>query len=76
MFFSGDGKLTDWAGYATGVVIQPDGKIVAAGGAGPRFSTPTSIVVARFTPDEFRRLYQLWQRHHVLVLRDQRGWQP
>ena len=44
--FSGDGKLTDWAGYATGVVIQPDGKIVVA--FGPDFS------VARYNPDGSR----------------------
>ncbi len=41
--FSGDGKLTDRPGYATGVVTQPDGKIVVA--AGPGFS------VARYNPD-------------------------
>ncbi len=29
--FSGDGKLTDWSGYAYCVVIQPDGKIVVVG---------------------------------------------
>ena len=44
--FSGDGKLTDWSGYATGVVIQPDGKIVVA--FGPNFS------VARYNPDGSR----------------------
>ncbi len=43
---SGDGRLTDWAGYATGVVIQPDGKIVVA--FGPGFS------VARYNPDGSR----------------------
>src|SRR5215207_3328128 len=44
--FSGDGKLTDWEGYATGVVIQPDGKIVVA--FGPNFS------LARYNPDGSR----------------------
>jgi len=44
--FSGDGKLTDWEGYATGVVIQPDGKIVVA--FGPDFS------VARYNTDGSR----------------------
>ncbi len=29
------------------------------------------VDLARIAPDPFRRLYQLWQQHHVLVLRDQ-----
>ena len=48
----------------------------------PKGITPTPLSPAfgvlvqdvdldRITPDQFRRLYQLWQRHHVLVLRDQ-----
>src|SRR5688500_17290494 len=53
--FSGDGKLTDWSGWAYEVAIQPDGKIVAAG-LNPPFSwgfpTPNhNFLVARYNSD-------------------------
>jgi uncharacterized delta-60 repeat protein len=53
--FSGDGKLTDWSGWAYEIAIQPDGKIVAAG-LNPPFSwgfpTPNhNFLVARYNSD-------------------------
>jgi uncharacterized delta-60 repeat protein len=52
--FSGDGEvLTSFTGtidIAQGVVIQPDGKIVAAGGAGV-FSNNPSFALARYNSD-------------------------
>ena len=54
--FSGDGKLTkDIAGgqdYAYGVVVQPDGKIVAVGSAEVNAASfYTRFTVVRFNPD-------------------------
>ena len=46
--FSGDGKLTDWAGYAHGVAIQPDGKIVMVGLAA---ANDNSFSVARYNTE-------------------------
>jgi uncharacterized delta-60 repeat protein len=45
--FSGDGKLTDWVGAASGVAIQPDGKIVVVG----TDASNSAFAVARYNPD-------------------------
>ena len=45
--FSGDGKLIDWAGYATGVAIQTDGRIVVVG----TDADESGFSVARYNPD-------------------------
>ena len=47
------GKRTDWAGYASGVAIQPDGKIVVVGNGIGCCSPGTNIDfrVARYNPD-------------------------
>ena len=45
--FSGDGKLTDWAGAARGVALQPDGKIVVVGSD----ASSSAFAVARYNPD-------------------------
>ena len=47
--FGNGGKRTDWAGYASGVAIQPDGKIVVVGDA--CCSPPVDFRVARYNPD-------------------------
>jgi uncharacterized delta-60 repeat protein len=53
--FSGDGKVTTNlnTGFddATGVAVQADGKIVAAGWTGPRTSNDYRFAVARYNPD-------------------------
>jgi uncharacterized delta-60 repeat protein len=52
--FSGDGMETlAFAGYdvASGVVIQPDGKIVVSGGTRPTGGGPSRFAVARYNPN-------------------------
>jgi len=54
-FGGGDGKVTtDFPGLAavaSSVVVQPDGKILVAGGAFPNFTFLGDIAVARYNPD-------------------------
>jgi uncharacterized delta-60 repeat protein len=54
-FGGGDGKVTtDFPGLAavaSSVVVQPDGKIVVAGGAFPLFTFLGDIAVVRYNPD-------------------------
>jgi uncharacterized delta-60 repeat protein len=45
--FSGGGKLIDWVGGASGVAIQPDGKIVVVG----TDASNSAFAVARYNPD-------------------------
>ena len=46
--FGNGGKRTDWTGFASGVAIQPDGKIVVVGGC---CSPGNDFRVARYNPD-------------------------
>ena len=45
--FGNGGKVTDWSGWASGVAIQPDAKVVLVGGTG-EFNV---LAVARYNPD-------------------------
>src|SRR6185436_6027017 len=49
--FGNGGKRTDWAGYANGVAIQPDGKIVVVGKADGCCRSGIDFRVARYNPD-------------------------
>src|ERR1051325_4639214 len=49
--FGNGGKRTDWAGFASGVVIQPDGKIVVAGDPSLCCRDDIDFRVARYNPD-------------------------
>jgi uncharacterized delta-60 repeat protein len=54
-FGGGDGKVTTnfpgLAAVASSVVVQPDGKILVAGGAFPNFTFLGDIAVVRYNPD-------------------------
>src|ERR1051325_738093 len=49
--FGNGGKRTDWAGFASGVVIQPDGKIVVVGDPSLCCRDDIDFRVARYNPD-------------------------
>lgn len=49
--FGNGGKRTDWTGYASGVAIQPDGKIVVVGDYNRCCSADIDFRVARYNPD-------------------------
>src|SRR6185295_13386784 len=50
--FSGDGRqTTDFGGFATGVALQGDGKIVAVGRAGDFSAGESDFALARYNPN-------------------------
>jgi uncharacterized delta-60 repeat protein len=49
--FGNGGKRTDWTGYASGVAIQPDGKIVVVGDPNLCCRSDIDFRVARYNPD-------------------------
>ena len=49
--FGNGGKRTDWAGFASGVAIQPDGKIVVVGDPNLCCRSDIDFRVARYNPD-------------------------
>ena len=57
---------TDFPGLAavpSSVVIQPDGKIVVAGGAFPLFTFAGDFKVVRYNSERIAR-YLFWERRH------------